>query len=58
LNYFRAFLLYDLKGKGPWKMIFSMEVESRSEAIHMEQKLKGFKNRDRIKKWIETQSSK
>ncbi len=32
-------------------MIFSMELETRSEAIFMEQKLKGFKNRDRIKKW-------
>ena len=40
------------KGKGPWKMIFSINLESRSEAIFMEQKLKGFKNRDRIKKWI------
>ncbi len=46
------------KGAGPWKMIFSIKLESRSEAILLKQKLKGFKNRDRIKKWIETQSSK
>jgi len=46
------------KGKGPWKMIFSIEMESRSEAILLEQKLKCFKNRDRIKKWIENQTSK
>ena len=38
------------KGKGPWKMIFSIKLESRSEAILLEQKLKGFK----ILKWIET----
>ena len=46
------------KGKGPWKIIFSIKLESRSEAILLEQKLKGFKNRERIKKWIENQSSK
>jgi len=46
------------KGKGPWKMIFSIKLELRSEAILLEQKLKGFKNRDRIKKWFENQSSK
>ena len=40
------------KGKGPWKMIFSIKLESRSEAILLEQKLKGFK----ILKWIETPS--
>jgi len=39
-------------------MIFSIKLESRSEAILLEQKLKSFKNRDRIKKWIETQSLK
>jgi len=33
-------------------MIFSIKLESRSEAILLEQKLKGFKNRGRIKKWI------
>jgi putative endonuclease len=46
------------KSKGPWKMIFSIKLESRSEAILLEKKLKGLKNRDRIKKWIESQSSK
>jgi len=44
------------KGKGPWKIIFSKELDSRTDAILLENKLKGFKNRDRIKKWIETQS--
>ena len=32
------------KGKGPWNMIFSIKLESRSEAILLEQKLKGLKN--------------
>jgi putative endonuclease len=32
------------KNKGPWKLIFSKKFETRSEAIHLEIKLKSYKN--------------
>ncbi|MBE2281607.1 MAG: GIY-YIG nuclease family protein [Ignavibacteriaceae bacterium] len=41
------------KNKGPWKLIFSKEYSSRSEAVLLEKKLKAFKNTTRILRWIE-----
>ncbi|MCB0651127.1 MAG: GIY-YIG nuclease family protein [Saprospiraceae bacterium] len=41
------------KNKGPWVLIFSRPFESRSKAVQLERKLKGFKNRERILAWIE-----
>ena len=32
------------RGKGPWKMIYSRSFNTRSEAVQLELKLKGFKN--------------
>ena len=43
------------KNKGPWKLIFSKEFGNRSEAIKLERKLKAFKNKLRILRWIELQ---
>ena len=45
------------KGKGPWKIIFSKELDSRTEAILLENKLKGYKNREKVKNWIQKQIS-
>jgi len=44
------------KNKGPWKLIFSIEFNSRSEAVLLERKLKAFKNTSRILKWIDLNS--
>ena len=46
------------KGKGPWKLLFSISFETKTEAILMEKKLKGYKNPDRIREWINTQQTK
>ena len=40
------------RGKGPWRLLFSVSFETRSEAVLMENKLKGFKNPAKIKEWI------
>lgn len=45
------------KNKGPWKLLFSIKMNSRSDAILLESKLKKFKNRERILRWIEIQLS-
>ena len=45
------------KGKRPWKVLFSVECDSRSESMALEKKLKGFKSRKRIIKWIEDHST-
>ncbi|MCI0448418.1 MAG: GIY-YIG nuclease family protein [Chlorobi bacterium] len=44
------------KNKEPWKLIFRKGFENRSEAIKLEIKLKSFKNKLRILRWIELQS--
>jgi putative endonuclease len=43
------------KNKGPWKLIYSHEFETRSEAIHLEKFLKEMKNKERVVKWINAQ---
>jgi len=40
------------KNRGPWILLFSIECDSRSEAMQLEKKLKGFKRPDRIRDWI------
>jgi len=37
------------KGKGPWKIIFSIQLDSTTDAILLENKLKAFKNREKVK---------
>ena len=36
----------------PWKMIYNTPMNSRGEAMKLEKKLKSFKNRDYLEKWI------
>ena len=43
------------KNKGLWKLIFSKEFDSRSEATLLERKLKSWKNPAKVKQWIESQ---
>ncbi len=40
------------KGKGPWKLVGYKECETKSEAIKIEQKLKGMKNPSRAYNWL------
>ena len=40
------------KNRGPWRVHFYLEVESQSEAIKMERRLKNFKSRKRVLQWI------
>ena len=40
------------KNKGPWKLIFSREFKSRTEAVKLEKRLKSFKNKDYLLKWV------
>ena len=40
------------KNKGPWKEIFLIPFQTRTEAIALERKLKSWKNPGRIKSWI------
>jgi putative endonuclease len=44
------------KNKGPWKKVFYKCFDSRSEAIKLEKKLKGFKNPAKIFQWIAHQN--
>ncbi|MBK7407761.1 MAG: GIY-YIG nuclease family protein [Saprospirales bacterium] len=41
------------KGKGPWKLVYSKAFGIRSEAVILERRLKSFKNKDFLKKWVE-----
>ena len=42
------------KGKGPWKLIYVKEFETRSEAMKLEKRLKGFKNKDYTIQWVKS----
>ena len=44
------------KGKGPWIIIFYKSFETLAEAVRLEQKLKSFKRKDVLLKWIEKQA--
>ncbi len=41
------------KNKGPWELKYSREVKSRSEAVLLEKKLKGFKKREALVRFFE-----
>lgn len=41
------------KNRGPWKPVFATTFKTRSEAILLESKLKGFKSKVRVLEWIE-----
>ena len=40
------------KGKGPWELIFSKGFVTRAEAVRLEMKLKSFRNKAFLEKWI------
>jgi len=40
------------KHKRPWELIFSREFQSRTDAVKIEKRLKSFKNKDYLLKWI------
>ena len=44
------------KSKLPWQLIFSKGVETRSEAMKLEKKLKSWKKRSAVLSWIENQN--
>lgn len=44
------------KNKGPWKLVFAQSFETRAEAVKLETKLKKFKNREYLLKWIQQQN--
>ena len=43
------------KGKGPWRLLYSVSFETRSEAIRLENKLKSYKNPIKVREWIAAQ---
>jgi len=43
------------KSGAPWDLIFTTSFLTRSEAFHVEQKLKGFKSRSRVLEFIKQQ---
>ena len=44
------------KANLPWKLLYSLEFFTRSEAFQLEKKLKGFKNPAKVKEWINYQT--
>ena len=44
------------KSKRPWTLLFSYSCDTRSIAMSLEKKLKGFKSRKRVLAWINDQS--
>ena len=46
------------KGRGPWELLHFISFDSRTDAILLEKKLKGYKNPKRVKEWIKNQSLK
>ncbi len=43
------------KNKGPWKLVYYKEFDTRTEALKLEKRLKSLKNKDYLLKWIEIQ---
>ncbi len=41
------------KDKGPWEVLYSFTFSTRSEAILLERKLKGYKNSKKVVAWAE-----
>jgi putative endonuclease len=44
------------KNKGPWELLYFYEFSTRSEAVLLERKLKGFKSSKKVLLWVERQS--
>jgi putative endonuclease len=44
------------KSRIPWHLLFSIEMESRSQAMKLEKKIKSWKKRSAIIEWINKQS--
>ena len=40
------------KGKGPWQVVYSEELESRAEAVKCEAEIKGRKSKSYIEKLV------
>ncbi len=40
------------RNRGPWELVGYLTVETRSEAMRLERKLKGFKRKDRVYNYI------
>ena len=45
------------RNKGPWRLLFAVKLETRSEAMLLEKKLKAFKNPEKVKHWIKNQQT-
>ena len=45
------------RNRGPWKMIFCLELPSRHDAMVLEHKLKKWKNKKKVLRWIERQKN-
>ncbi len=45
------------KNKGPWVVFYSIALETRSEAMILEKKLKNMKSRKRLIAWINSQTT-
>ena len=43
------------KNKGPWKLIFARQFETRAEAVQLERKLKSYKDKLYLLEWISDQ---
>ena len=39
--------------KGPWVLLFACQFDTRSEAVHLERKLKSYKDKAYVLAWIE-----
>jgi len=42
------------KNRGPWRLLFFKQFNSRAEAVQLERKLKAWKNPAKVRQWIET----
>ena len=43
------------KNKGPWKLIFARQFDTRAEAVQLERKLKSYKDKVYLLEWISDQ---
>ena len=52
LEYHNGNRVKSTKNRGPWKFLYTLEVDSLKSALSREKKLKNLKSRKRILKWI------
>ena len=45
------------RNRGPWKLIFHLELPNRHDAMVLEHKLKKWKNKKKVLRWIERQKN-